>query len=189
MKPVLAYVAATVLLSGAARAVELRQLAVDFDGEVYSVESEVWFDAPRSAVYAVFSDWDLSQQFSGAIVEAHDIGPDAEGRRGYYVRNRGCFLFFCKSVERRGSVEAVPGEDLVARADPAESDFRLCEEHWAFSSRDGGTLVRYTLRMTPDFWVPPLIGPYVIKRKLGNDGIEALQRIERLAQQQASVDE
>lgn len=184
----LACVAAALLSPAATPAVELLDVVVDFDGEVYSVASEVYFDAPRPAVYAIFNDWDLSEQFTSAIVEAYDIGPDADGRRGYYVRNRGCFLFYCKSVERRGSVEAVPHTELVARADPRESDFELCEEHWTFRTENGGTLVNYTLRMKPAFWVPPLIGPYVIKKKLRADGAEALERIERLALAEAAAD-
>jgi hypothetical protein len=186
MKGLLASIAAALLAPAATSAVELRSIAVDFDGETYSVDSTVWFDAPQSSVYAVFNDWDLSEQFSSAVVEAYDIGPDADGRRGYYVRNRGCFLFYCKSVQRRGTVTAVPETEITASADPDESDFELCEERWDFSREDGGTLVSYSLRMKPSFWVPPLIGPYVIKNKLRNDGEEALERIERLALGQAT---
>jgi hypothetical protein len=47
---------------------------------------------------------------------------------------------------------------------------------------NGGTRVRYTLLVEPDFWIPPGIGPYMIKRKLKSDGSEALGRIEALAQ-------
>lgn len=184
----LARAVAVVLLPAATAAAELRDIVVDFDGETYSVDSEVWFDASQHAVYAVFSDWDLSEQFSSAIVEARDIGPDAEGRRGYFVKNRGCILFFCKSVERTGSVNATPDSLLVAQADPEASDFKRSDERWSFRSEDGGTLVEYSLRMQPAFWVPPLIGPYVIKKKLREDGAEALQRIERLAQERDGHD-
>jgi Polyketide cyclase / dehydrase and lipid transport len=169
-------------LPAAATAVELRDIEVDYADGIYSVDSEVWFDAPRHAVYSVFSDWDLSEQFSSVIVEARDLGPDENGQRGFYVRNRACFLFFCKSTERRGRVEATPDTLLAATADPARSDFERSDERWTFRSEAGGTLVGYSLRMKPSFWVPPLIGPYVVKRKLKSDGIHVLERIERIAQ-------
>lgn len=35
--------------------------------------------------------------------------------------------------------------------------------------------------MEPDFWVPPLIGPWIIKRTLKVDGMDAIGRIEALA--------
>ncbi len=181
-------VALAALLLQAAHAAELRDLVVGYDGDVYTVNSVVWFDAPPHAVYEVFADWDLSPQFSSAIVEAGNIAADQNGRRGYFVTNRGCFLFYCRSVERRGTVEATPVTELTASADPAVSDFDLSEERWIFESEDDGTRVSYSLRMTPSFWVPPLIGPYVIKRKLREDGGEALERIEAIAQARAAGD-
>ena len=174
------------LLPALLAAAELREIAVDHDGEVYSVDSVVWFDAPPDAVYAVFADWDLSTQFSSAIVAAHDIEALEDGGPGFYVKNRGCFLFFCRTVERQGAVAATPGTRLEAIADPGLSDFSLSDERWTFESSRGGTLVNYSLRMTPSFWVPPLIGPYVIKRKLREDGAEALDRIEAIAQARAA---
>ena len=44
-------------------------------------------------------------------------------------------------------------------------------------------MVTYHLYMQPDFWVPPAIGPYLIKRKLKNEGGRALDRMESLAQE------
>lgn len=176
--------AAAALLPAGACAAELRDIVVDYEDGIYSVESAVWLDAPPDAVYRVFGDWDLYVQFSTAIVEARDIGPDANGERGFYVRNRACLLFFCKSTERTGSVRATYPTLLEASADPARSDFEMSEERWRFEAEDGGTLVHYSLRMRPAFWVPPLIGPYVIKHELRSEGGDAINRIERLAQVQ-----
>lgn len=174
--------AAAALLPAGTCAAELRDIVVDYEDGTYTVDSAVWLDAPPDAVYQVFGDWDLYVQFSSAIVEAHDIGPDANGERGFYVRNRACLLFFCKSAERTGSVRAAAPKLLEASADPAKSDFEMSEERWTFEAEDGGTLVTYSLRMRPAFWVPPLIGPYVIKHELRSEGGEAIDRIERLAQ-------
>lgn len=167
-------------------AAELRNIAVVYEEGIYSVDSEVWFDAPQASVYAVFADWDLSTEFSSAIVEARNTGPDAQGRYGYYVRNRGCILFFCKSVVRAGTVEMTPDSKLTASADPEQSDFDVSDEQWLFHSEDGRTVVHYSLKMKPGFWVPPVIGPYLIKRKLRDDGSDALERIERIAQRQVA---
>ena len=39
----------------------------------------------------------------------------------------------------------------------------------------------YRLTMEPDFWIPPLIGPWVLKQRLERGGSGAINRIERLA--------
>ena len=165
-----------------ANAAEIRSIDVQYEDGRYSMVSVAWFDAGIDETYHVFSTWDYSPRFSGAIVEARDLEAEPGGRPGYFIINRGCMLFFCKSMVRQGFVEARPNKELRAVADPQFSDFEQFEESWEFSEEEGGTSVRYQLEMVPDFWVPPAIGPFVIKRKLRTDGGEALDRIEAIAQ-------
>lgn len=169
-------------MAGAANAAEMRSVDVDYSGGRYTMVSEVWFDATVEQVYAVFRQWDLSTQFSSAIVESRDEPPDELGRPQYYVRNRGCVLFFCLSFERHGYVESQPNEVLRAFANPETSDFLLSNETWTFTEEDNGTVVSYHILMKPKFWVPPGIGPYMIKRKLRSHGGDAINRIEAIAQ-------
>ncbi len=173
---------ATLLMMDSTFAAELRDIDVEHDKGRYAVTSEVWFDASVAQVFEVFRQWDLSTQFSSAIVESHDIAADEDGRLGYYVRNEGCVLFFCKSFVRQGLVELELNEELRAVANPAVSDFRMSNETWTFVAEGGGTVVIYNLLMEPDFWVPPGIGPYLIKRKFRNNGGDAIDRIEEIAQ-------
>ena len=142
-------------------AAEMRSINVEHHKGRYTVSSEVWFDASVKQVFEVFRHWDLSTQFSSAIVESRDIAADEYGRPGYYVRNEGCLLFFCKSFVRQGYVELEVNEELRAFGNPELSDFKLSNETWTFVAEDGGTVVRYQLLMEPDFWVPPGLGPYL----------------------------
>jgi len=171
--------------AGAASAAEMRSVDVGYEDSRYTLQSEVWFDAPLEAVYAVFSHWDLSTQFSSAIVKSNDLAPDAQGRPQFFVRNRGCLLFFCRTFDRQGYVESQPFEVLRAIANPETSDFVVSQESWTFTPENGGTAVVYDMLMQPKFWVPPGIGPYIIKRKLKNDGGDAVDRVEAIAQRMA----
>ena len=177
------------LLPLTASAAELSRIDVDYEGGVYTVESEVRFDAGQHALYAVMSDWDIATQFSNAFVASHNIAPDETGRSGFYVRNHGCVLFYCKTFERSGYVQRDPDRLIEASADPARSDFEFSDERWLFRRDGDTTVVNYSLRMKPSFWIPPLIGPYVIKRKLRDDSADALDRIERMAQQREQAGE
>lgn len=171
------------LWMNAATAAEMRSIKVEHHKGRYTVSSEVWFDATVKQVFEVFRHWDLSTQFSSAIVESRDIAADEYGRPGYYVRNEGCVLFFCRSFVRQGYVELEANEELRAFANPEISDFKLSNETWTFVAEKGGTVVTYRLLMEPDFWVPPGIGPYLIKRKFRNNGGDAIDRIEAIAQE------
>ena len=177
------------LLAGTASAAELRSIKVDYDRGEYSLVSEIWLDASLEATYQVYSRWDYSTQFSSAIVEARDLEPDDRGRPGFYVRNKGCVLFFCKSLVRQGYVEREDNRVLRAFANPETSDFEFSNEVWTFAEDKGGTRVLYELHMDPKFWIPPAIGPYMIKRKLKKDGGDAIDRMEEIAQGFGNADE
>lgn len=170
------------LLCGGANAVELRSVDVDRRDGRYFLTSNVWFDADVESVYAVFLDYDLSSKFSSFIVESRNLEPSENGQRRFYIRNEGCVWFYCKSFERTGYVEHEPYAFIRSTADPEMSDFHASLESWTFAPEGAGTVVVYTMEFEPKFWIPPLIGPYVLQNKLKNDSIRALHRIEALAQ-------
>ncbi len=181
-----ALVVALLIATSAASAADLRSIDVTYDGKLYEFESIVWFGTGIDETFEVFSRWDYSTRFSSAVVEARDT--EIDGQSGYYVVNRGCVLFFCKTLKREGRVERELNKVMRAYADPEKSDFRRADEVWEFSEEAGGTRVIYRLTMEPGFWVPPAIGPWMIKRKLRNEGGEAIDRIEEVARQVADSD-
>jgi len=175
--------AAGVLLAAAAAAAaaDLRAISVVYEDDRYRLESEVWFEAGSEALYRVLTNFDDYERISSAFVEAYDVPPDEQGRPGFYTRMEGCLLFFCRSLERRGYLLLEPRRAIVAVTDPEQSDFKYCRESWRFEEDGEGTLLYYDFEMEPDFWVPPLIGPWIIKRTLEVDGRDAIGRIEAIA--------
>lgn len=160
---------------------DLREIAVERVDERYHLSSEAWFAAGREDLYRVLTDYDLFVQFSSAFVETRNVPDDDNGRPRFFTRMQGCILFFCKTVVRQGHLLLKPHAEIVAVASPEQSDFRYSRERWRLERSGNGTLLRYDFEMEPAFWVPPLIGPFVIKRKLKADGAEAIDRIEALA--------
>ena len=175
------YIWLVLLVTNAATAAEIRSIEVGHDDGAYSLVSVVWFDTALGPTFKAFSTWDYATRFSSAVVEARDLEPDEQGRPGFFTRNKGCILFFCKSIVREGWVEKESSHLLRAFADSERSDFVFSNEVWRFKEEDGGTLVVYELHFDPKFWVPPAIGPYMIKRKMKKEGGEAVDRIEEVA--------
>lgn len=170
-----------VLAAAGAEGADLREISVVYENDRYHLQSEVWFAAPREELYRVLTDFDDYERISSAFVEAYDVAPDEQGRPRFYTRMEGCMLFFCRSLERFGYLMLQPREEIVAVTEPARSDFRYCRERWRFEPDGEGTLLYYDFEMEPDFWVPPVIGPWIIKRTLTHDGMDAIGRIEALA--------
>ena len=179
------------LLSAASVGAELRAVEVDRDTDLnqYSLRSVTWFDASPEALYRVLSDYDLFHRFTSAIVESRNMDVDEQGRPGYYTRMEGCVLMWCRSFIRIGHLTLDPNVRIVANADPEQSNFKKSRESWTLTKEGEGTLLVYEFEMVPDFWVPPVIGPFFIKRALESGGEKAVDRIEALAQGSEPADD
>ena len=170
------------LFCGAAGAAELRTVVMERNDGRYILTSEVWFDTDIESIYAVFLDYDIRSRFSSFIVESRNLEPTANEQRRFYIRNHGCVWFYCQSFVRSGHVEHEPLVFIRSTADPAISDFHASLESWRFQPEGTGTLVAYDFEFEPKFWIPPLIGPYMLEKKLRNDSVRAIDRIEAIAQ-------
>ena len=186
MRALLVFMIAFPVCAGAAT---LREITVDHVNDAYVMRSEVWFDVSIERIYGLLLDWDQSSKFSSVIVESRNLEPGPDGRARYYSHTRGCLWFFCKSFERYGFVEHQPFEFIRASVDPKKSDFEVSDERWEFREEADGTVVVYAFRMKPKFFIPPLIGPAILKRKLKNGGVNAIDRIEALARDYLPDDE
>ncbi len=49
---------------------------------------------------------------------------------------------------------------------PERSEMREGWATWDIEADGGGTLVRYVAEVEPKFWIPPVIGPLIIKAAL-----------------------
>ncbi len=147
----------------------------------YRLKSIVWFEADPDSLYGVLTDYELFSRFTSAIVESRNLDYDEEGRPQYFTRMEGCVLLFCKSFVRIGYLALSPMTEIVANADPEQSDFKRSRERWRLIEEGDGTLLVYEFEMVPDFWVPPVIGPFYIKRALKSGGERSVDRIEALA--------
>lgn len=169
------------LLAAGADPADLREISVEYENDRYHLRSQVWFAAAQEDLYRVLTDFDEYVRISSAFVEAYDLPPGEDGRPRFYTRMEGCMLLFCRSLERFGYLLLEPRREIVAVSEPEQSDFRYCRERWRFEPDGEGTLLYYDFEMEPDFWVPPVIGPWIIKRTLRIDGMDAIGRIEALA--------
>jgi ribosome-associated toxin RatA of RatAB toxin-antitoxin module len=169
------------LYSLVVRSAELREITVDLRNDRYRLTSETYLDVSRESLYAILSDFEQFEKFTSAIVESRNTGPDERGRPGFYARMQGCVLLFCKSFIRTGYVLLSPIAEIVAISNPDESDFKFSRERWQLIPDGDGTIMIYDFELEPAFWVPPVIGPFVIQRALRSGAERAVNRIEALA--------
>ena len=164
----------------------IRTIEVTHDHGVYRLVSDAYIDAPREAIFEVLTDYERFGRISSAYKDYGFLEPAADGVPIIYTTMEGCVLFFCVSMRRVERLETnAPG---FIRTDtlPEQSDFKSSVSEWTLTSEEGGTNMTYSLMMEPDFWIPPLIGPWLLQQRLERGGNGAVNRIERLARELAA---
>jgi hypothetical protein len=181
----LRYVVLAALGAGAtslAWSATLRTLDVSRDSGLYSLEAETFIDAGPDAIFEVLLDYERFGRISSVYKEYGYLEPAPDGTPIVYTRMEGCLWKFCKSMRRVEKLHY--GPDYIRTVTlPEQSDFKYSTSEWTIEPEADGTRMTYRLEMVPDFWVPPVIGPYLLKRTLARGGVRAINRIERLARQ------
>jgi len=166
---------------GLVGAAEFRSLEFLKDGDRYRVTSDVFLEAPGDGVYQVLTDYEGFPRLSSVFVEGRVLEPIRDGEGVVFLHMKGCVLFFCRDVRLTEALRVVPERHIEVIVDPARSDLQFGRATWNLEQEPGGTLVRYELEMEPQFWIPPVIGPLIIKAALRSRGLRAARRLEALA--------
>ncbi|GAB4509459.1 MAG: hypothetical protein Tsb0026_09760 [Sulfuricaulis sp.] len=129
----------------------------------YTVSFEVVLDAPRDRVWQIMTDYERLPRVSKIITESRALKQEDANRHRVGVTLEACVLIFCKAVKRMVDIEARPKTEILVTEVPDQSDFREGSERWQVMAEGQKTRLNYTAELVPDFFIPPLIGPVVVK--------------------------
>ncbi|MDX1443269.1 MAG: SRPBCC family protein [Gammaproteobacteria bacterium] len=165
-----------------ANAAEMRELTVDWQDEIYSILAIADLDAPIDAVRRVLVDVEHYHWITGAIRESTLLDRQDATEVTIYTRMEACFGPFCKEVEQVQRVNFSERNVIRLTSLPQYSDVKFGESFWQLEALDDGrTRITWSLQMEPDFWVPPLIGPALVRSGLREEGRDTIRGIEILA--------
>ena len=155
----------------------------------YHLVADSWLDAPPAAISAVLLNFDDDAyvQISEIYKESDALGPDVDGTPLVYTRVEGCVMLYCRSMNRVERLEVVTPTFIRSTVVPERSDFRYATSEWTLAPEGDGTRIHYRMAVEPDFWMPPFVGPTLLRRVLLRGGVEAVERIEELAREQSQA--
>lgn len=179
---VIAAATAVVLATGAQTAT-LDTLEVTRADGRYVLFADTFLAAAPADIYGVLLEYDDDQfqRISSVYKESRYLDPAPDGTPMVYTRMEGCILFYCLTMRRTERLEKQEFDYIRTFTIPEESDFTYSHSEWTFAPEADGTRMTYTLVMEPDFFVPPIVGPFVLKRILRSGGARVISRIERIA--------
>lgn len=172
------------MVAGDAAAGEVLVARAVHDHGLYRVEVDMRLDARPSGVWRLLTDYEHYERINESIRESEVL--ERRGPTDNRVRTvtEACVYFFCKTLVQVQDVVEVDGHYLAASVLPELSDFRHGVARAYVWEEGGQTRVRILAEVEPDFWIPPLIGPWLITRKLRSEALETIFTVERLSSAQ-----
>lgn len=166
------------LLSPAGLAAAPIETHVERVGSVLQVSSTLEASAPALTCYTTIADLDHLAEFvpglrssrivspPGAPIELHQVG---EARAGP----------FGVTLDVTLAVRLDPPHHIEFRR--VAGNLSQMQGSWTVSGDDRTCRIEYRAVMQPDFWVPPLIGPMLMRREVGDQMAGVLAEIARRA--------
>ena len=165
------------MLVATAQAATVQQIDVEHRDKAYVVTARIGIDAPLKPAYAAATDFSRLPDYSPMIQSTHLIGDDEIASR-----MRLCVLWYCRTVDQVMRYRLDPPQRIDMSVVPGQGDLAAGDAHWQFAAAgQNATELRFHARLVPDFWVPPLIGPWAIARALRQQVQTTATAIERLA--------
>jgi len=176
-----------VLCSFSASAAEIRKLDVSKSGGVYFVDAISYVDAPITNVYEVLVDYENLNRLSGSIVESRYVEPAEDGTPQVYTLTRKCVFLFCGKIEKVDRLTMEPVHKISTVTVPEQSNVEYGISEWLLSEEGDGTVISYRQELDPAFWIPPLIGPMIVKKIMRKGCRRAIFRVEYYARIEAGL--
>jgi hypothetical protein len=144
----------------------------------YQLHFEVRLNVEAVEVRRRLTNYDHLDRLSTVVVASRRLPDGANGAMRVHQALQACVLFLCRSAQRVLEVETTDNGDILTRTDPGASDFKHGEEIWQILAEGRGTRLRYQASLTPNFFIPPLIGPWLLKSRLREELETIVHRLE-----------
>jgi len=122
--------------------------------------------ASTPRVQAIITDYANLTQLNPLIKQSRILPYDDATVTRVELVTEGCMLFYCKKIVRVEEARILNDASVETKFIPELSDFKSGHTRWIFTPDGHNTIVNYKASMVPDFWLPPFVGPYMLKKQL-----------------------
>ena len=168
---------ALVVAAGPAAAAVIETMQVEREHDRYTIAASMRLAVSQRQAFRAASDYERLPEFNPSVIASQRLP-------GERLRStiRLCVALFCKRIEQVMHYQQTPPDSIAMQVVPGAGDIKAGFADWTFSAEDANTTrMVFAAEIQPDFWVPPLIGPYLIARELRRQARVTAESIERLA--------
>ncbi len=169
------------LFVNSATAAEVITSFVDEDDDHYIIRVDMRVNAELADVYKHLMDLKNIHKLNDTIISS--IVRYSKGKiHEVEVSTSGCVLFFCSNQVQYQKVNELGNGYIMIHLDPKKSDFTSGQILWQVIAEKNKTRVVFSADFEPDFWVPPLIGPWILTDIFLKESLQTITQLEKLAQ-------
>ncbi|MBF0604343.1 MAG: SRPBCC family protein [Nitrospirae bacterium] len=164
--------------ASAVQAAEVLRMDVVHKNGRYGIQAEALVSVLPDQVQSGIVDVNKLNRLSSDILESRLLSRKSPNRFTVRMDLRSCVLVFC--LERTLTETVITKDrEVVFVLVPGRGSFRSGWVRWKLFPAGAGTRVVYTSELVPDFWVPPMIGPFLLTGKFQDNTIEVLENLEK----------
>ncbi len=168
------------LACATAQAVDIETAEIEYDDGNVSYTFSAVLDGPHHQVWALVTDYNRLTRLNTNILTSRVLERYENGDSKRLLRVRRCILKICfklRFVERL--VEK--SDTILATVVPGEGNFLNGRAEWRVAAVDAQhTRLSIKARQAPDFWIPPVIGPLILRQVFVKELEDTCLNIERL---------
>jgi hypothetical protein len=155
--------AVVVLVPPFARAGDTLETHVTRAGPLLQVRANLGTDAPATVCYAVLADFDHLERFVPGLRISEIVSAPGEALRLRQVGEAGAG-FFHVTLDVTLAVREQPPTRI--EFDRVAGNLRRMHGSWTVAGDDHRCGIVYEADIEPEFWVPPLIGPMLMRNQI-----------------------
>ena len=168
-----------------ALALNIDDIHITKQGRAYQVQMTFSVAASVNQVMVLLTDYGFPNRLNPEVTKREVISRH-RGITRVRTEIRSCVFFFCKDVALTQDVSVV-ADTIQADIVPDESDFRSGYFRWSVSSSDsGGSDIRFEAVVEPDFFIPPLIGGFFVRKSLQREMLATAKNLEAEAARESA---
>lgn len=146
-------------------ALQADDVRVTEQGGAYTTHLAFDVTASVDKVKAILTDYEHADRLAPEVTMREIIGRQ-NGKTRVRTTIHGCIFLFCKDLTLIQDV-TVSSSSIRADVVPQESDFRSGYLLWRLTETDSGVAhIEYESVVTPGFFIPPLVGRSLFRRRL-----------------------
>jgi hypothetical protein len=168
-----------------AHAAQVSGVRVTRNGTHFLIDIHIAIDAPAPAVFRALQDYAAMARYNPDLRSVRVERTSAPDRVRLFTAVHTCVLIFCKMMHQEQMMTAIVRSDGgLLEAQMLSGDFRGGHGRWVVKPCPAAravTCMDIHLELLPAFWVPPVIGPWVIRNKMAEEARRTSAGLEQTA--------